>query len=464
VGSLTCAERRKKRQKWSLDDKANWAADQLTHGDLQSVHQVFPELMSRPSNRLVRIVVGSSLIQGQTVTNIYTSQIKYEIQRRHHFLIMGCNDFPISFSKQLKTWRQHNQTEYLTHRHNTSTRNIPWTELTIEFSQRTLRKLSISSTQITKLIYDKYWNKQYCASDQSCPLCMQGPDTREHLLICSASEAQSISHLQNLELAKLPIPKQIYQITATTSIDRCLCTRIKGLVTTDSLTRLGLFTHEQQDALIELIDSLHLESNVVMHIGPFIQQCVLLTAQALFDLISLRNAVAYTRKISNEEHQIPKPTGSRFTPLYCDVDIQYPVISKTLQVQYGFPRCFLQVPRAQAQAIFTAEGPHLLGQLLNIATNATVPLLHTTPSTVCKPFGQILVGRQRILVSYPNLDDNVVLFPREHISDYSCDACDYKTTFHINYPQEMPLIDCQTLSLKIAQDYHVLPILKYIFQ
>jgi len=167
------AEKRKRRQKWSLDDKANWAADQLTHGDLQSVHQVFPELMGKPSNKLVRIVVGSSLIQGQTVTNIYTSQIQYEIQRRHHFLVMGCNNFPISFSKQLKSWRQHNQKEYLTHRQNISTRNIPWTELTIEFSQRTLRKLSISSTQITKLIYDKYWNKQYCGPDHSCPLCMQ---------------------------------------------------------------------------------------------------------------------------------------------------------------------------------------------------------------------------------------------------------------------------------------------------
>ena len=128
------------------------------------------------------------------------------------------------------------------------------------------------------------------------------------------------------------------------------------------------------------------------------------------------------------------------------------------------PRSFLQVPRAQAQPIFAAEGPHLLEQLLDIATNEIVPLPHTSTPAVCRPFGQVLVGRQRIPVSYPSLDDTVLLSPREHISDYSCDVCEHRTTFQITYPQRTPLIDCQTLSLKIAQDYQVLPILQYIFQ
>ena len=83
---------------------------------------------------------------------------------------------------------------------------------------------------------------------------------------------------------------------------------------------------------------------------------------------------------------------------------------------------------------------------------------------MCIPFGQVLVGRQRIPVSYPSLEDIVLLSPREHISDYSCDVRDYTTTFQITYPHRMSLIDCQTLSLKIARDYQVLPILQYIFR
>jgi hypothetical protein len=38
------AEKRKKRQQWTFEEKANWAADQLTHGDLQSVYQLLSEL------------------------------------------------------------------------------------------------------------------------------------------------------------------------------------------------------------------------------------------------------------------------------------------------------------------------------------------------------------------------------------------------------------------------------------
>ena len=107
---------------------------------------------------------------------------------------------------------------------------------------------------------------------------MQGPDTREHLLMCTAPEAQVISQLQKLELAQLPISKQIYQRTVATSIDRRLRIHIKKLVTTDSFTRLGLFTYEQQDAFTYLIDRLHLEGTVVKHIGMFIQQSVQITA------------------------------------------------------------------------------------------------------------------------------------------------------------------------------------------
>ena len=293
---------------------------------------------------------------------------------------------------------------------------------------------------------------------------MQGPDTREHLLTCTAPEAQVISQLQQLELAKLPISKQIYQRTVATSIDRRLRIHIKKLVTTNAFTRLGLFTCEQQDALTGLIDRLHLEGNVVKHIGMYVQQCVQLTAQALFDLISLRNAVAYNRKNSVKEHQTTKPTGSRFTPLCCDDENQSPAVPKVLQIQICFPRRFLHVPRAQAQTILADETPHLLEQLLDIAINATAPLSHMERRTACQPLGQAVVGRQRIPIARPGIDDIVFVSPREHIADYSCDASDHKATFQIMYSQRMSLLDCQTLSLKIARDYQIIPILHYIFQ
>jgi hypothetical protein len=236
------------------------------------------------------------------------------------------------------------------------------------------------------------------------------------------------------------------------------------LVTTDSFTRLGLFTYAQQDALTGLIDRLHLEGTVVKHIGMFIQQCVQLTAQALFDLISLRNAVAYNRKNSTEEYQTPKPTGSRFAPLCCDDDIQSPAAAEILQIQIYFPRCFLQVPRVQAQEIFAVETQHLMEQLLNVAVNVAESLTHVELRTACQPLGQVTVGRQRIPKVHPSIDDIVFISPREYISDYSCDATDHKAIFQIMYLQRMSLLDCQILSLKIARDYQILPILHYIFQ
>ena len=146
--------------------------------------------------------------------------------------------------------------------------------------------------------------------------------------------------------------------------------------------------------MIGLIDRLHLEGTVVKHIGMFIQQCVQLTAQALFDLISLRNAVAYNRKNSTGEYQTPRPTGSRFAPLCCDDDIHSPAAAEILQIQIYFPRCFLQVPRVQAQEIFAAETPHLMEQLLDVAVNVAESLTHVEPRTACQPLGQVTVGRQ----------------------------------------------------------------------
>jgi hypothetical protein len=282
--------------------------------------------------------------------------------------------------------------------------------------------------------------------------------------MCTAPEAQVISQLQKLELAQLLISKQIYQRTVATSIDRRLRIRIKKLVTTESFTRLGLFTYEQQDALSGLIDRLHLDGTVVKHIGMFIHQCVKLTAQALFDLISLRNAVAHNRKNSVKEHQTPKPTGSRFAPLCCDDDIQNLAAAEILQMQIYFPRRFLQVPRAQAQVILAVETPHLMEQLLSIAVNVTESLSHMELRTMCQPLGQAVVGRQRIPKVHPSIDDIVFISPSVHISDYSCDASDHKATFRIMYSQRMSLLDCQTLSLKIARDYQVIPILHYISQ
>ena len=156
------AEKRKKQSQWTFEDRSNWAADQLTRGDLPAVYRLFPYLRHYVSNRHVCIVPGISPKQDPSLipsSLLYTSQIQDEIQRRHHFLIIDRHQFPISLSKQIHLWRRHSQDEYLVHRQEISERGIKWSELTISFSHRVLQKLGLSPTQVTKLVYDRYWNK-----------------------------------------------------------------------------------------------------------------------------------------------------------------------------------------------------------------------------------------------------------------------------------------------------------------
>ncbi len=97
--------------------------------------------------------------------------------------------FPIASYQMRKLQKRNRVTDYLTHRTATSTRHIDWTALSLSFSANAIRKAcQASKFKLCKMLYGKYDDSQYKEEKEICPMCREGPDTREHLIHCCMTQ------------------------------------------------------------------------------------------------------------------------------------------------------------------------------------------------------------------------------------------------------------------------------------
>ena len=114
--------------------------------------------------------------------------------------------------------------------------------------------------------------------------------------MCTDLSAQAIRYTQDQELSLVPIPQSFYELSVLPETDDAVRQMVKSVVTLDTRTRLGLFDLSHQQLFLDIIERYQLEESLILSLRDLIQTVVLITSRALYELISLRNAVAYQRK------------------------------------------------------------------------------------------------------------------------------------------------------------------------
>ena len=283
------AEKRVRKKLQNFYEKGNMAADALTNHNQGKVHDLFPYY--------------SSILQHKTVS-IYPEEIQEDIITNLQLTVSESNSIPVSFKQQIKRWNLTSCMHYLSNRERISTRYIPWLSLTTEFSNTAIKSCGFSDIVKSKLVYDKYINKQYTVTDNVCQLCDSGTDNREHLLYCQHEELVRIRQLYEVSLSQLPINHKIWERSALSNeLVQTLRQDLITLIKTDHRTRIGLFTKLQIRNICSKFTDLGVN---VKHADAIREDLINLLKVTIYEsylLIKFRN-----QRVNNKSLTIPTTT------------------------------------------------------------------------------------------------------------------------------------------------------------
>jgi hypothetical protein len=365
------SDRKSSLSKLSFHQSGNVAADALTNLDTRKIQQLFPYL-SKKNFHLIQVP--------------FTDQAKDTLEF-HHLLTADASGNFLPFSHQIKKWATSELTSYLDKRTEISTRKIPWNQLTFEFSYEVLRLIGLHKTQILKMIHDKYTNQQYSDDPWSCKLCFQGPDNREHLLICQNLDLCCIRHLTGQALERLPFERMLTE-NADISYDKL--SDIRNLLIrsaqSNQHTRVGLFDQQQLEQLNQSLETLLISKNSARAIRTDFLNILQITASGLYDLIRYRNDYYFknkshsTQKSSDQD----KTNDIRFREIKFFVPNHTQIITYRINHNYPVVTSFIQPP---SQENLNNHVEQLLGikGTLYQATNTYNELIFSAPIYDNKP-------------------------------------------------------------------------------
>ena len=243
------------------------------------------------------------------------------ILQSHKILVADDKQRILPLKHQTKSWKNSEVNTYLNNRTEHSTRKISWKHLTLQLSCKVLSDCGFTQIQRSKLMYDKYANKQYYSESNTCHFCKVDRDTRAHLLKYEHIALVRIRELTNLHIDQLPLSKDIWESSIRTSYDALeLRQVILQSVTADDRTRIGLFNPQQVYILCQHLSKFYTSNNSVRGIRHELTNLLQITARGIQQLIKCRNDEVYTQsktKTRSQEHIPVKnkqsiDTNSRF--------------------------------------------------------------------------------------------------------------------------------------------------------
>ena len=264
------------------------------------------------------------------------------IMQSHKLLVIDDKQRILPFQHQIKSWKNLEVNTYLNNRTEHSTRNIPWKHLTLQLSNKVLSDCGFNHVQRSKLIYDKYANQQYNPKLNTCPFCITGRDTRDHLLECEHAALVRIRELTNLHIDQLPLSKDYWEASnKTMSEAQKLRQFMLKSINVDIRTRIGLFNPQQVRAICEHLSVYNESNKTVQGIKQELMNLLQITAKGIQQLIKYRNEEVYAQaKARSQEQEIVETKQrqiktNRFRAFELDEVDDFQIV--TSRVSYHFP-------------------------------------------------------------------------------------------------------------------------------
>ena len=193
-------------------------------------------------------------------------------------------------------------------------------------------------------MHDKYTNRQYADDPFSCRLCLQGPNTREHLLTCQNSALCNIRQKTEQSIATLPFEQMLLE---STNVSYDIVSNIRGILTRNThnshLTRIGLFSKQEVQMMCQELESLNISEHIIKAIRIDLIIILKIISAGLHALINFRNNHEYNSKemattsFNDETHLNQKLHKSRFNEIK-PLEMDAPQII-TYRIIHNFPLC-----------------------------------------------------------------------------------------------------------------------------